>query len=105
MGFKAAFVLLLIQGAWALKRPGARLVPARYLALGILVYAAICAALPLVIEQVGVVQHTTMKPRPTPRRSCPRARSTPRRSIARRRFYPRIPRSTAASSGCSRSAA
>ncbi len=31
MGFKAAFVLLLIQGAWALKRPGARLVPARYL--------------------------------------------------------------------------
>lgn len=60
MGFKAAFVLLLIQGAWALKRPGARLVPARYLALGILVYAAICAALPLVIEQVGVVQHTTM---------------------------------------------
>ncbi|MFI4944508.1 MAG: hypothetical protein ACHP85_14670, partial [Burkholderiales bacterium] len=60
MGFKAAFVLLLIQGAWALKRPGARLVPARYLTAGILVYAAICAALPLVIQQVGVVQHTTM---------------------------------------------
>jgi len=60
MGFKAAFVLLLIQGAWALKRPGARLFPARYLAAGILVYAAICAALPLAIEQVGVVQHTTM---------------------------------------------
>jgi diguanylate cyclase (GGDEF)-like protein len=60
MGFKAAFVLLLIQGAWALKRPGARLVPARYLAAGILAYAAICAALPLVIDQVGVVQHTTM---------------------------------------------
>jgi diguanylate cyclase (GGDEF)-like protein len=60
MGFKAAFVLLLIQGAWALKRPGTRLFPPRYLGIGILVYAAVCAAAPLVIQQVGVVQHTTM---------------------------------------------
>ena len=60
MGFKAAFVLLLIQGAWALKRPGARLFPARHLLAGVLAYAAICAALPLAIEQVGVVQHTMM---------------------------------------------
>src|SRR5215470_9729276 len=60
MGGKAAFVALLIQGAWAFKRPGARLVPARYLVAGLLVYAALCAALPLRLEQVGVVQHTTM---------------------------------------------
>ena len=60
MGFKAAFVLLLIQGAWALKRPGARLFAARHLLPGVLAYAAICAALPLAIEQVGVVQHTMM---------------------------------------------
>src|SRR5262245_33776554 len=60
MGLKAAFVLLLIQGAWALKRPGTRLVPPRYLTAAILVYAAICAVTPLAIEQVGVVQHTTM---------------------------------------------
>ena len=33
---KAAFVALLIQGAWALKRPGARLVKARYLVAGLL---------------------------------------------------------------------
>ena len=60
MGLKAAFVLLLIQGAWALKRPGARLFPPRYLTAGVLVYAAICALTPLAIQQVGVVQHTTM---------------------------------------------
>jgi len=60
MGFKAAFVLLLIQGAWALKRPGTRLFPPRYLTAGILAYAGICAVTPLAIEQVGVVQHATM---------------------------------------------
>jgi len=60
MGGKAAFVLLLIQGGWALKRPGARLIRARYLAAGIALYAGLCAALPLVLEQVGVVQHTAM---------------------------------------------
>jgi diguanylate cyclase (GGDEF)-like protein len=60
MGGKAAFVALLIQGAWALKRPGSRLVPTRYLAAGLLGYAVVCAALPLQLEQVGVVQHTTM---------------------------------------------
>ncbi len=60
MGGKAAFVALLIQGAWALKRPGARLLKARYLVAGLLGYAALCAALPLLLAQVGVVQHTTM---------------------------------------------
>ena len=60
MGGKAAFVLFLIQGAWALKKPGARLIPARYLLLGVLLYAGACAAAPLVLEQVGVVQHTAM---------------------------------------------
>jgi diguanylate cyclase (GGDEF)-like protein len=60
MGGKAAFVALLIQGAWALKRPGARLVRARYLVAGLVGYAATCAVLPLRLEQVGVVQHTTM---------------------------------------------
>jgi diguanylate cyclase (GGDEF)-like protein len=60
MGGKAAFVLLLVQGAWALKKPGARLVPPRLLLLGVLVYAGLCGALPLTLEQVGVVQHTAM---------------------------------------------
>lgn len=60
MGGKAAFVVLLIQGAWALKKPGARLVPPRALLAGVLVYAGVCAALPLPLEQVGVVQHTAM---------------------------------------------
>jgi diguanylate cyclase (GGDEF)-like protein len=60
MGLKAAFVLLLIQGAWALKRPGTRLFPPRYLTAGLVVYAAVCAMLPLSIGQVGVVQHTAM---------------------------------------------
>ena len=139
MGLKAAFVLLLIQGAWALKRPGAGSPRRGYLALGVLVYAAICAALPLVIEQVGVVQHTAMgvaarggagrarrreaglgwlagalpprrarargSRRPTRTSSLPAGTIEPATVGRPRPFSPRIPRSTAASSGCWRSAA
>jgi diguanylate cyclase (GGDEF)-like protein len=60
MGAKAAYVVLLVQGAWALKRAGARLIPIRYAVLGLAGYALLCGALPLALEQVGVVQHTAM---------------------------------------------
>jgi len=60
MGGKSAFVLLLVLGAWALKRPGLRQVSTRYLSAGLLLYAAVCAALPLAVEQVGVIQHAAM---------------------------------------------
>jgi hypothetical protein len=60
MGGKSTFVLLLVLGAWTLKQPGLRLVPTRYLAAGLLAFAAVCAALPLAVEQVGLIQHASM---------------------------------------------
>lgn len=56
---KTAFVLLLLQGAWSLKHPGARLFTRR-IAIGILgVHAVVVALLPT-IELLGLAQHTVM---------------------------------------------
>jgi diguanylate cyclase (GGDEF)-like protein len=60
MGSKASYVLLLVEGAWALRHGGGRLPPFRYAALGLALYTAICSLLPLELAQVGVVQHTAM---------------------------------------------
>jgi diguanylate cyclase (GGDEF)-like protein len=59
MGAKTAFVLLLIQGAWAMRRPGRPFFATRPLIAGLGAYAAAAMLLPTV-PWVGVVQHTVM---------------------------------------------
>jgi diguanylate cyclase (GGDEF)-like protein len=59
MGAKTAFVLLLIQGAWAMRRPGRPFFATRPLIAGLAAYAAAAMLLPTV-PWVGVVQHTVM---------------------------------------------
>jgi diguanylate cyclase (GGDEF)-like protein len=60
MGSKTAFVLFLLQGAWALKHPGARLVSPRVLGPAMLIYLGCAAFLIGGINEVGVTQHLTM---------------------------------------------
>jgi diguanylate cyclase (GGDEF)-like protein len=57
---KTAFVLLLIQGAWAVVRPGARLVPSAGLAAALAAYGLAGVFLLGSVPQVGVVQHAVM---------------------------------------------
>jgi diguanylate cyclase (GGDEF)-like protein len=59
MGAKTAFILLLIQGAWAMRRPGRPLFATRTLVAGLAVYAAAATLVPTV-PWIGVVQHTVM---------------------------------------------
>ena len=59
MGAKTAFLLLLIQGAWAMRRPGRPLIPTRVLVGVLAAYAAAVTFLPTV-SWIGVVQHTVM---------------------------------------------
>jgi diguanylate cyclase (GGDEF)-like protein len=59
MGAKTAFVLLLLQGAWAMRRPGRPLIPTRTLIGGLAAYAAAATMVPTV-PWIGVVQHTVM---------------------------------------------
>ena len=51
VGGKSAFTLLLMQGAWAMIRPGGRLFPTRALTIGVVVYAVAVAA---VLRDVAV---------------------------------------------------
>jgi diguanylate cyclase (GGDEF)-like protein len=60
MGAKTAFVLFLLQGAWALKHPGARLFHLRTLVPAFLCYVGLASFLVLGVPQVGVMQHLTM---------------------------------------------
>jgi diguanylate cyclase (GGDEF)-like protein len=59
MGAKTAFILLLLQGAWAMRRPGRPLIETRTLVSGLAVYAAACTLIPTV-SWIGVIQHTVM---------------------------------------------
>lgn len=57
---KAAFVLLLIEGAWLIAHPGARRISARQLSTAVLLYAAVGAALFRTLMQIGVLQHSAV---------------------------------------------
>jgi diguanylate cyclase (GGDEF)-like protein len=57
---KTAFVLLLMEGAWSLKRPGLGLFRARYLAPAFAGYALVAAFALTGINEIGTVQHFTM---------------------------------------------
>jgi diguanylate cyclase (GGDEF)-like protein len=57
---KTAFVLLLLQGGWALKQPGSRLFAGRRLAAGLGAFAVVIALLPSSIDLLGMVQHSLM---------------------------------------------
>jgi diguanylate cyclase (GGDEF)-like protein len=56
MGAKTAFVVFLIQGAWALKRPGTQLVRTPAAAAGIVIYAILGGLLVSGVDLLGVVQ-------------------------------------------------
>jgi diguanylate cyclase (GGDEF)-like protein len=60
MGAKTAFVLLLIYGAWALKRPGEPPFPTPYALPALLSAALLAGAFLPTIEHVGTVQHALM---------------------------------------------
>ena len=59
MGAKTTFVLFLIQGAWAMLRPGRPLIAPRRLYAGLAAYALAATLVPSV-NMIGVVQHTLM---------------------------------------------
>jgi diguanylate cyclase (GGDEF)-like protein len=59
MGAKTTFVLFLIQGAWAMLRPGHPLIAPRRLYAGLAAYALGATLVPSV-NMIGVVQHTLM---------------------------------------------
>ena len=62
MGLKMAFVVFLIQGAWAMRQPGRPLPTSRALAGGLLAYGLATPLLVRSLDQIGVVQHTLMGP-------------------------------------------
>ena len=57
---KTIFVLLLLQGAWALKRPGARLFRARHVVPALVIYSLYAAFAVGGIPDVGMTQHVVM---------------------------------------------
>lgn len=57
---KTAFVLLLLQGAWSLKHPGARLVSRPVALTCLAVYGAFVAVALPTIERLGLAQHVVM---------------------------------------------
>jgi hypothetical protein len=57
---KTAFVLLLIQGRWALKNPGRRLLGAPVTVGALGAYAIVAALLPDSVAVLGTVQHSLM---------------------------------------------
>jgi diguanylate cyclase (GGDEF)-like protein len=60
VGGKSAFTLLLMQGAWAMIRPGGNLFPTRALTIGLVVYAVAVAAILRDVAAVGIVQHSLL---------------------------------------------
>jgi diguanylate cyclase (GGDEF)-like protein len=60
VGAKLAFVLLLLQGAWSLVRPGAELLSATRRAWTLGAYAAVGVFFLVGIERLGFVHHTVM---------------------------------------------
>ncbi|HET6897868.1 MAG TPA: hypothetical protein VFK70_05960, partial [Vicinamibacteria bacterium] len=59
MGAKTTFILFLIQGAWAMRRPGRPLFATRALVGGLAAYAAAATLVPTV-PWIGVIQHVVM---------------------------------------------
>jgi diguanylate cyclase (GGDEF)-like protein len=57
---KTSFVLLLLQGAWSLKHPGARLLSRRTILVGLAAHGAVVAVVLPTIELLGLVQHVVM---------------------------------------------
>jgi diguanylate cyclase (GGDEF)-like protein len=57
---KTAFALLLLQGAWALKRPGRSLFRASLVVPALAVYALVVMLMPNSVDLLGVVQHSLM---------------------------------------------
>ena len=60
VGGKSAFTLLLMQGAWAMIRPGGRLFPTRALTIGLVGYAVAVAAVLRDVTTVGIAQHSLL---------------------------------------------
>jgi diguanylate cyclase (GGDEF)-like protein len=60
IGGKSAFTLMLMQGAWAMIRPGGRLFTSRGLTIGLVAYAVIAAAVLRGVTPIGIVQHSLM---------------------------------------------
>ncbi|HEV7502008.1 MAG TPA: hypothetical protein VGQ33_18465, partial [Vicinamibacteria bacterium] len=58
MGLKSAFVVLLLQGAWSVRR--LRIASPRAVAVGICVYALLVPVFVDVLYKIGIVQHTVM---------------------------------------------
>jgi diguanylate cyclase (GGDEF)-like protein len=55
---KTAFTLMLIQGAWAMIRPGGRLFTTRALTIGLTAYAIAAAVILRDVTRIGIVQHS-----------------------------------------------
>jgi len=60
VGAKTAFVLLFLEGVWAVARPGTRLMTSTTLAGVVVAYALVAAAFLHSIPAIGVVQHFTL---------------------------------------------
>jgi len=60
VGAKTAFVLLFLEGVWAVARPGARFMTATTLAGIVVIYALIAAVFLHSIPAIGVVQHFSL---------------------------------------------
>jgi len=59
-GFKMAFVLWLLQGAWVVGRPGASLLSLRTIITSAAAYGFLCGLFLPSIPVLGIVQHVTM---------------------------------------------
>jgi Diguanylate cyclase, GGDEF domain len=57
---KTAFAAMLAQGAWAMIRPGARLLTTRGLAIGVTIYSIAAAIVLSDLNVVGIAQHSLM---------------------------------------------
>ena len=58
VGGKSAFTLMLMQGAWAMIRPGGRLFTTRALTIGVVGYSVAVAAILRDVAPVGIAQHS-----------------------------------------------
>ncbi len=57
---KSAFVLMLMQGTWAMIRPGGRLFTTRRLTIGVIVFSVAVAAILRDVATVGIAQHSVI---------------------------------------------
>ncbi|MEO7158098.1 MAG: GGDEF domain-containing protein [Vicinamibacterales bacterium] len=57
---KSAFTLMMMQGAWAMIRPGGRLFTSRGLTIGVTAYAVGAAAILRDVTTIGIAQHSLL---------------------------------------------